>query len=72
MAPAAEPSDPQLSLALDSEMIYEGESTVLIVSVINAQPDEDPDVSALEQDFTVESLGASISGKDLILSGIRS
>ena len=59
LAPAAEPSDPQLSLALDSEMIYEGESTVLIVSVINAQPDEDPDVSALEQDFTVESLGAS-------------
>ncbi len=59
LASAAEPSEPQLSLALDSEMIYEGESTVLIVSVINAQPDEDPNVSALEQDFTVESLGAS-------------
>jgi hypothetical protein len=50
---------PTAYMRLDPNEIYEGESTLLTVSVINMTLDEDPNVSALESDFAVVPLGPS-------------
>ena len=51
--------EPSITLTLDSSQIYEGESTQLIVSILNGKPDSEPDYSNLEQNFVVVPLGAS-------------
>ncbi len=46
-------------MGLSASSIYEGESTVLSVSVVNYKLDEEPNVEALSEDFNVNSLGSS-------------
>lgn len=52
-------NDGRIEMTLSSQEIYEGESTILQVSVVNLKLDEDPNIDDLRQNFEVESLGSS-------------
>lgn len=52
-------SRPRLQISVDPEQIYLGESTVFTTRVDGVETVAPPDVSALEENFELESLGAT-------------
>lgn len=52
-------SRPRLQISVDPEQIYLGESTVFTTRVDGVETVDPPDVSALEENFELESLGAT-------------
>ncbi len=64
-------AEPSLRLSVDPPQIYQGESARLVVSVVNAEPDQEPELKELDPDFYVQSLGASRSSSVRSFGGAR-
>lgn len=67
----AEEDEARLELHVAPNDVYEGESARLTISVTNAKLDAEPSLEYLENDFTIESLGASNRSSVRVINSIR-
>ena len=63
--------EPKLEIRVTPNEIYEGESTKLTISVINAKLDSEPSLDKLEDDFTIENLEPTKRSSVRIINSVR-